>query len=521
MIVDCVVNRTVPGGCSINFGQVNHGTSDTDYCSLGGDRGCYSTVSCDMGVQSFSAEQCYNSNWNVGPWNIPCYDTDPSPLNEVWEWNRSVTCPIIGDCDPSMQPASTGACGSIPQAGVCSATTNSCGTGTFTDVVDTPMNHLWTCNGINGGSNANCSNPITPVDGICGIALNNCSAGTFSDVPDTIVDHLWSCMGLGAGLDALNCSRPITAPSPSDCFDSLASSGCTAFTSVTHGATDSWSCDTGYSGTCSAECDNGTFINTSNACTPIPDCPAETINESSVELGFGQRFCNFDLPAGYTGDIENISHNFGLCDWTNAGDADCIGNFTCNGSNWVTNSWSNVCIDGAVDGVCGTILNICDPGVMVDIADSPTEYLWECHGQNGGSDALNCSTPKPAETYSWSIDSSYGNCSVTCGNGNRTRTVTCRQDSDNTVVADANCSGPKPDDSETCVTDTDCKWRWQGHGEVGNTGNCAFNGDSCAGSGYYSLRVCCGAHGSPSGPHSCAPNTPPGVIDPVYYPCKE
>lgn len=522
VIVDCVVNRTVSGGCSINFGQVNHGTSDSDYCSLGGDRGCYSTVSCNMGAQSFSSEQCFNSDWVVGSWNIPCYDTDPSPLNEVWEWDRSVTCPVAGDCDMSRRPATTGACGSIPQNGLCGVATNNCAAGTFSDIPDTAFDENWTCLGINSGLDASCSNPIsaTAIDGICGVTTNSCITGNFIDTADTAANYMWHCMGSGGGVDALNCSRPIAGPPPSDCFDSLSTAGCTSFNAISHGASNSWSCDAGYTGSCSAECDSGTFINTSNTCAAVPDCPSTTINRNETVSGLGIRSCAFNLPSGNAGDVVNNSSNAGSCDWQAGGDIDCFGTFTCNGSSWTTNSWSATCISGSVDGACATTLNSCNAGINVDISDSPTHFIWECLGHNGGTDD-SCSIPKPPATFSWSIDSSYGNCSVTCGSGVRTRAVTCRQDSDSTVVGDGNCTDPKPADSQACVTDTTCVWEHQGDAEVGNSGNCPFDGDSCAGSGYYTLRVCCGPHGVPTGPHSCRHNTNPlAVIDPVYYPCK-
>jgi len=47
-----------------------------------------------------------------------------------------------------------------------------------------------------------------------------------------------------------------------------------------------------------------------------------------------------------------------------------------------------------VDGVCGTELNSCTVGPLYDTADSGTNYLWDCQGENGGNDD-HCSKPKP------------------------------------------------------------------------------------------------------------------------------
>jgi len=45
------------------------------------------------------------------------------------------------------------------------------------------------------------------------------------------------------------------------------------------------------------------------------------------------------------------------------------------------------------NGACGTGLNACTVGTFSDLADSSTEYLWECNGFGGGTDD-SCSLPK-------------------------------------------------------------------------------------------------------------------------------
>jgi hypothetical protein len=47
-----------------------------------------------------------------------------------------------------------------------------------------------------------------------------------------------------------------------------------------------------------------------------------------------------------------------------------------------------------VNGVCGATNNACTSGTLNDIADSGTNYLWNCTGLNGGTDA-SCSLAKP------------------------------------------------------------------------------------------------------------------------------
>jgi hypothetical protein len=48
----------------------------------------------------------------------------------------------------------------------------------------------------------------------------------------------------------------------------------------------------------------------------------------------------------------------------------------------------------AINGVCGVIFNSCSVGTLNDILDSPTQYLWQCLGSNGGTNA-SCSLAIP------------------------------------------------------------------------------------------------------------------------------
>ncbi|MBX3020935.1 MAG: thrombospondin type-1 domain-containing protein [Bdellovibrionales bacterium] len=57
-----------------------------------------------------------------------------------------------------------------------------------------------------------------------------------------------------------------------------------------------------------------------------------------------------------------------------------------------------------------------------------------------------------SSTYSWNIGD-YGTCSKTCGGGTKARTVLCQNNSSGTTVADSFCSSPKPATSATCNTD--------------------------------------------------------------------
>lgn len=81
----------------------------------------------------------------------------------------------------------------------------------------------------------------------------------------------------------------------------------------------------------------------------------------------------------------------------------------------------------------------------VPVADS------YCAGTKPAS-VQSCNTQVCSGTYNWNIGP-WGDCSLTCGGGQKTRSVVCQTQSGQTV-SDTNCPQPKPATSETCNTDT-------------------------------------------------------------------
>lgn len=420
VVVDCLVTRTVPGGCvAFSSVAVSDTASETGYCSLGGNKGCYSTVTCNMGVQTFTSEQCYNSEWVTGPWQIPCYDDDPSPLSEDWKWNRSVTCPTAGDCDNSVKPATVGACGVVAAHGKCGSSINACSSGTFSDVSDSSTTAYWDCNGVNGGNDITCSQPLPP---------------------------------------------------PANCFDSVAGAGCSAFQSVNHGDTDSWSCDAGYTGSCGAECNNGSFINTTNTCASVPDCASTVINEWSTPSGSNglQATCVFMLPDGMNGDTQTFAHNSGSCQETIPmlkllmSSPTCSGSYTCVGNNWVKSSFSGSCSATPVNGQCSTTPNNCVKGTVANYVNGPSAHTWDCLGSSGGSND-SCYVSKTAGCAATTINKSRttANGKQFCGfslpagvNGDSTTSSNSTGLCDWTNAGDANCSGTFTCDGTTWKSST-------------------------------------------------------------------
>ncbi len=78
---------------------------------------------------------------------LACSDaTNPDTLSlTVNGLNETLTCPA----DPVL---ANGSCGAV---------NNACLAGTLADTADDASNYLWSCNGVNGGTNAPCSLPLT------------------------------------------------------------------------------------------------------------------------------------------------------------------------------------------------------------------------------------------------------------------------------------------------------------------------------------------------------------------------
>jgi hypothetical protein len=138
-----------------------------------------------------------------------------------------------------------------PVNAVCSTALNGCSAGTFSDLIDTATNYLWTCNGINGGKNSSCSRIIpvappvaTPINGVCG-GKDTCTSGTFVDIADTEADYLWKCKGIDGGTNS-SCSKPIPpAVTPVDAVCGVKLNVCTSgnFVDLDDTATDyKWKC---------------------------------------------------------------------------------------------------------------------------------------------------------------------------------------------------------------------------------------------------------------------------------------
>ena len=119
----------------------------------------------------------------------------------------------------------------------------------------------------------------------------------------------------------------------------------------------------------------------------------------------------------------------------------------CNTQPCVTYSWVAGAF-GACSVECGggteTRQVTCEDNLGDTVADS------FCAGQTPPPSVLPCNT-QPCPTYSWVVGA-FGPCSVPCGGGTATRSVTC-EDNLGSAVADSFCSGqPEPPSQLSCNT---------------------------------------------------------------------
>ena len=264
---------------------------------------------------------------------------------------------------------------------------------------------------------------------------------------------------------------PSCPSSPINCYDSVGGLGCSSMQSVNHGESASWSCDVGYTGSCSAVCKNGSFDESSNECslTPVngtcgttadtcssgdydsapidtatefkwtckgknggsdsptctfakaPDCASTSKYIMSTPTGTNglQATCVHALPDGMNGETKSFAHNDGTCQDTipmlflHNDVPTCSAVFKCSGNSWVEQSSSGSCsiAPTPVTGVCGSSHDACSKGIWQDGTDTASQYKWTCLGQNGGSDTA-CTKAKTATPVNGSCGSTADTCNA-------------------------------------------------------------------------------------------------------------
>lgn len=124
-----------------------------------------------------------------------------------------------------------------PTNGSCGTTNNSCLAGTWVDQADTSSEYLWSCNGLDGGSNASCSLSRS-TDGQCSANTYQCLVGDVANTSSTATQFTWDCNGTaggatvsctsprsGDGSFAVSCSAPSILPGQQATFTATTQNG--------------------------------------------------------------------------------------------------------------------------------------------------------------------------------------------------------------------------------------------------------------------------------------------------------
>ncbi len=344
-------------------------------------------------------------------------------------WNGTI-------CATSSSPIN-GACSVPAVAYTCDAGTSSGTTG------DTSTQYRWDCNGSNGGVSVSCTAPKSSIsysvaatagpNGSISPASRTVTAGnttTFTVTPNTGYTSLVSgCGGSLAGntytTGPINAECAVLASFVQENFTSGTLSASPANCSINSGANS---------------CTSTLTWNTSYPVgTSTVSCPGATPSSITANSGSQSITISHSSP---TVNCSLVNNSSTLA--TTIVSANCA-----SGTTW--NAVKNMCQTtpgSPVNGVCGVSVNACQAGILSDIPDSATQYLWNCNGENGGSNTSpSCSEDKPV--MSGSLTAS--NCTIASGASSCNTTlawnttnpvgisnVTSNRENPNTVVGNGN-----------------------------------------------------------------------------------
>lgn len=303
--------------------------------------------------------------------------------------------PFTWTCAGSNGGTNASCSAPLRQNGVCGSSnganfyappsTNLCSTGSPTAVSGSGP-FTWTCNGVNGGTNASCS-ANKSIDGVCGTAngvstptspsTGLCSAGNSTAVTNSSYTWHWSCNGIYGGTTATcnapqkvhgscgpaNGSNVYTEPTSGLCATGNA-------TSVIGAGPFDWTCN-GINGGNNVSCSANLIVN--GVCGPA------------------------------NGQYSMAAPTNGLCSAGTATVVSGSGPFTwsCNGVNGGTAS--SCASQVIVNGACGPSNNmptasapvsgLCSKGTASAVTGTGP-WTWSCNGSGGGSKA-HCTAPTP------------------------------------------------------------------------------------------------------------------------------
>jgi hypothetical protein len=309
----------------------------------------------------------------------------------------------------TMNQAVNGQCGSSNNGSFVNAPTgNLCVQGDATAVTSDSSNWLWSCNGLNGGSNMQCSATKiilpNPVNGQCGTASktytyteNNftgsfCAQGSVNPAnpvfPSQGGSTVWTCVGQNGGNDVTcTASRGANQSVNGQCGSAakayaytetnFSGSFCTAGNASpanpsfpSQGGSTTWTC-LGISGGTDAQC-----IASRGANQAVNGQCGSSNNGSFVNAPTGG-YCN-------TGNFNNFNLNGSTWTWTCTGsnggsDAQCQAYKTSNAINGQCGSSNGQYLTSIPTG------GFCYSGNYTNLNGNGPWY-WTCTGSNGGND---------------------------------------------------------------------------------------------------------------------------------------
>ncbi len=258
---------------------------------------------------------------------------------------------------------------------LCGIVNNDCIAGALNDTGDSTENYLWVCNGSPAGNDVSCSvSKSAPVQGKCvtpTITENTCASGNLENVADTDSNFMWNCKGSGGGGHE-SCSLT----KETVCLDSFATEALCLTTYPTcaqKSALYSW-----------RAIETNKFISPTCGGTSYPGvCSYSTGSQTTPGRMQPSKVCD--------GTVRGITSNCSWCDNKASPNGLYSSKFYCH----ELSAWCGSSSSPKIDGSCDSSVNKCLAGSFRDIADTTTEYKWECVGSNGGA-SKTCSEPLPS-----------------------------------------------------------------------------------------------------------------------------
>ena len=436
---------------------------------------CNQTIVDGCGSADCSAVQTPNDTTTYNRWT--CRRNNVSSTGSGTCQKAIPPSPVNGDCNNSVK--------------------NACSKGNFRALADTTAQYNWQCVGLNGGSTKNCQKAIPQrEDGVCAATHYNCvSSGTAQsiDIHD-ISRWKWYCLGTNGGSRSGLCQEAKPPGPVNGVCNNLVRNGCSKGTPNDTAIADT---STLYKWHCVGENSGNTATNCQKT---RPNC---TCNQTIVD-GCGSADCSAVQTPNDT-----TTYNRWTCRRNNVSST---GSGTCQKAKPPTQKIIGRC--------SSTQKNSCSKGNFRALADTTTQYNWQCVGSNGGT-TDNCQKAKFI----------HGQCNIAVRNG-------CRQGTANDAALDdttthykwqceglgggtaVNCTKAKPPTpvngvcnnlvrngcssgtaNDTAIADTSTYYKWQCAGLNGGTTahgcqktrpNCTCNQtivDGCGGTGCSAVQT--------------------------------